>query len=153
MGAQVNDSQAWTVCRCHRRSVLLKQKVIFINGENPAVILVRVRYHSNRHWFILAPGCINTKWVLPSFEKATETMTLGEKCFRPFNRHLADTSLFDLTLAYTRSSRVSMLNFFWTNRALFHCMLSEKWVKSMRYCQIKRNFRDSDYLYKLAKNI
>ena len=108
-----------------------------INGECLAVILVWVRYHSNRH--CLAPGCINTKSVLPSFETATETITLWEKCFRPFNRHLAYTSLFDLTLAYTWS-RMPMLYFVWTNRVLFHYMLSENWVKSMRYCQIQRNF-------------
>ena len=46
-----------------------------MNGECLAVILVRVRYHSSRQ-FILAPGCANTRSVLPSFETATETITL-----------------------------------------------------------------------------
>ena len=40
-------------------------------GELPAVNLIRVRSHGNKH-FILAPGCTNTRAVLPSFETATE---------------------------------------------------------------------------------
>ena len=39
--------------------------------ELPAVNLVRVRSHRNKH-VILAPGCTNTRSVLPSFETATE---------------------------------------------------------------------------------
>jgi len=54
--------------------------------------------------------------------------------------------------------RVLMLNLVWTNHVckwslLFHCILSEKWVKSMRHCQIQRNFKGNEYLCKLAKNI
>jgi len=40
-------------------------------GELPRVNLVRVCSDSNKH-FILAPGCTNTRSVLPSFETGTE---------------------------------------------------------------------------------
>jgi len=55
-------------------------------------------------------------------------------------------------------SRVHMLSFVWTSHEFqcslsFHCMLSENWVKSMRHCQIQRDFKGSEYLCKLAKNI
>jgi len=51
------------------------EKGFLINGECLAVILVRVRYDSSID-SILAPGCTNTRTVLPSFETATETVTL-----------------------------------------------------------------------------
>jgi len=48
-----------------------------IVGKCLAVILVRVHYDSNTiDSIILAPGCTNTRSVLPSFETATETIPL-----------------------------------------------------------------------------
>ena len=83
--------------------------------------------------FILALGYTNARLVLTSFEIATKTITLWEKCFRPFNRRLAGTSLFDFALAYTRS--FCMFDGVWTVKIFS----SENHVR-VSFCFVKRFF-------------
>jgi len=75
MGAQVSDSVANGVPALRPAE---KGNQHSIDGECLAVILVLIRYDSSIDSIILAPGCTNTRSVLPSFETATETITLRE---------------------------------------------------------------------------